>query len=288
MGNLWAKWTANNDDSDDGSVYYTAEEESTHSAGIWNPNQPNCRAIFPKGGPTRAEFKKLVDSKTQSVLSGVLSNKAEDIEMDRKKRMDKRIPESVKIVTNLFCLVENLKAVRSVNKKCPSANFYIEAGVIPKSGTLPDVGSAGELKNAYHTHQKTLFQKLKDKLNRDVTCDENGYFMVDNKRFSTIEFCNALDEVARKFCRAYLNLRRDEKACEIMRRNIEGVFGDSKFILQRRILLDHLVNNNILSPDGYKQWSEHVWVVATFATLIVILETIVKCLPHYNGTLMPK
>ena len=277
---FFGKWTANNDDSDDDSAYLTAKEEL---------NQPNCRATFPKRGPTRAEFKKLVESKTQSVLK----NETKDRGTDKKKKtntIQTRITESVETITSHFCLVENTdeRHGRSVRLGSASTTVYIGAGLISGTGTLPQVGSAGELKNAYHTHQKTLFQKLKDKLNKNTTCDDRGYLMVGDRRFSTMEFCNTLDEVGRKYYKAYLSSRREAKACQRMRHDIEVVFEHCKYILLRRILVDHLVDNDLLSPDGYKQWSEHVWVVASFATLIVILETIVKSLPHYNGTLMPK
>lgn len=85
-------------------------------------------------------------------------------------------------------------------------------------------------------------------------------------RLHTAEFCDFLDKMTISLKGRYEN----GGDMDYVRR----LSAPLKKILAFRIVEDSLVQNDILDEKDYVIWKEHVWVVSSYATMLIILEAI--------------
>ena len=123
----------------------------------------------------------------------------------------------------------------------------------------------------YHDAQRELFNRI------HIKCDDVGYVTgKDGQRVSTLQFCNRID----KYSLTYVPTNSPDSpnvkgSITTTTRSREDTLKICRLVLDIlccRIYSEFANPNNIHKYDGWKQWTEHIQVIASFATLLTILE----------------
>ena len=218
---------------------------------------------------------------------------------------------TVKEVSKIVCLRENETEPRNLDQRFSSPKKYEAEGIIPNVITSPmqhfksqkdqeRKQGAEKLPNKkqrkqYHAKQHQLFvdKWSKDQSFQDIFCLSNGkisslevkgissLYFIDNlglsRRLNTAEFCDVIDKITLKYVEELnsiittkgFNLTHD--AIERRKQNIDDIIAYCKGIVMGRFSVDMMVDNDLLNPDSYKQWREHVWVLISFSATLVLL-----------------
>ena len=131
------------------------------------------------------------------------------------------------------------------------------------------------IRDYYHDAQRELFNRI------HIKCDDVGYVTgKDGQRLSTLQFCNRID----KYSLTYVptnspdspNVKSgNEGSITTTTRSREETLKIVRLVLDIlccRIYSEFAIPNNIHTYVGWKQWTEHIQVIASFATLLTILE----------------
>lgn len=139
------------------------------------------------------------------------------------------------------------------------------------------------VRSGYHVDQCSLFLELQRQNKLDSNFDPSGYLSEANGQHCTTEgMCNILDGITRTYIEEFKDLPNSaasgysQTSIQRDRESIRNIFDFCISVVRGRIYQDWAVENDIMSEDGYKQWREHVWVLMSFAALLVMIDVLSK------------
>lgn len=222
---------------------------------------------FPKLEISPQELGVMIEGKTRAIWSGPLPRK-----MNR----------SVDEVTKSLGRRTNTTDPKSSDQRRSTANEnFQEAGALSNQTTSPigaqtqDPNYTQKVTKAYHEDQKSLFGLLIENGYLETGIKIAGSKLVkDGVELTCKETCNALDDATRKI----LTLAMAEgsiTAGSLEREPLSTMYELCNKVAVNRLAVNGVFEDNLLDNDnnsGYKKWRNHVFMLASFTTLMVSLK----------------
>lgn len=198
-----------------------------------------------------------------------------------REELTEEMKESIDSVAQLLGRRTNLGNSMSDQRYSEAnANFH-ETGALPNQNISPIEAQAGDpeyrvqVTRAYHDDQRRLYHLLRQngKLEMEVSCRDDGLLMRDNRQLTCKETCNALDEATKMF------FNQPGVGGSITAGMREGrpffnMYDLCNKVVTKRLAINSLNEDDLLrtyTNDGYKIWRSHVYMIASFAALMVSL-----------------
>lgn len=187
-----------------------------------------------------------------------------------------------------------------LDQRCNSSADYAGRGVTRNTTSTPESlkkttsGKQGtqrydrDAMAKYHNEQVKLFELLKkegalppgivgwDKKGFLLMCNENGA----RERLSTSELCDVIDA----FSLTCIKDMNDKTVDREKMPTLSDVFDCCDRILRGRFAASLATVNDLMKEEEYKEWRKHMWVIASFGALMVILDMHSKSL--YKSSLL--
>ena len=193
-----------------------------------------------------------------------------------------------------------------LDQRYKSNNLYVLLGYLPDVRSSPQrlqrdapsrqgvVKPNKRIHWAYHKAQKELFN------HHNIKCNEKGYIVLheDRQKTNTFEFCNTIDNISMSYLSQLCSNANKSKNTtpELQEQLLKKITPIVIKILCGRIYKEMATPNDLLKSDGWYLWTKHMQAIASFGTLLTILEIrgiqlwggLIEFLYPYLGTVKAK
>lgn len=126
----------------------------------------------------------------------------------------------------------------------------------------------GEWQEDGKNNQDKLFDLMLDENLLTDVINEKGNLKRTDTYLSAVELCNTLDSVARSLAGTQLH--------ESQRETYSRMEEYCENVLHKRIFIANAYDDDILTNRGYKVYCKHLWMIATFAAVLIGLRILLQ------------
>jgi hypothetical protein len=236
------------------------------------PPELNHLITLRKRGLSPEETKEIVSSKADQIFQVLLADDAIRIRI-RREVVSRCI--SYSITQRGYMDEQRLSAPVWQNLDIIPAPTAADKGRRPGPQKVNDEDRVlqypGELENTKIDSQSQLFNMLQEwnLLGQNIIVTHDGFLATEQQQLSHVQVCNELDDVTRRVVGMHVQgngeLQQQHDDLKTMIRNC------LKTTISR-IALKELNPDDICTQEGYTSWKTHLELVASFATLTIVLD----------------